>query len=498
MPERDDTLDGPLLPMEMEGESPQKRGHSWLKSTKARLTLLGGLVFSILLLAALFWSKRPPTPPPQEDMDLDVPPLYHSLFEAQRKLPQHDTSLLFPEGASGRYVKFTSQSGARLLGWNNVFTELLLHNYLSYKAHRGYVFGDYLWAPSHYPWPENNITLENPARTPISAIISGPTAGGPWPPGDPAPRAIHEQHWPLVCPPEKVKQIWTSTVKDQYNIRRNGSATYIFNIWKKILLEEPAQCVEVMQPAIEDDPWPEVFDMWLVGFDRLLDFWDEFRGSLVSQQLGPSAVVQRALERNVHLFQTPETEHRDPFSRVLAVHIRRGDYEWHCGHLANWNFGFYGWNQLPWLPDRFVLPPGGEPNNNTEENIAKFKLHCLPEMDQIIKRIEGAREDWEKDVFVGKTLESHYINTIFILTNASPEWHDEFVEKLKHDHKWRVVTSHNITFGNSQEKDVGMAVDMEIARRAGIFLGNGWSSFTSNIIHQRLVDKKSVLSNRFF
>jgi len=68
---------------------------------------------------------------------------------------------------------------------------------------------------------------------------------------------------------------------------------------------------------------------------------------------------------------------------------------------------------------------------------------------------------------------------------------------------------------DQHQKDVGMAVDMELARRAAVFLGNGvcpfppfktdvltdgtkWSSFTSNIVHRRLVDKRDPISIRFF
>ncbi|KAF6743481.1 hypothetical protein DFP72DRAFT_827845 [Ephemerocybe angulata] len=477
----------------MEGESTEKR-RPWYKS-KIVLSVLGAAIFFLLVILVVLWaakSRKTGDEPGSEEGDLDRPPRYHNLFETQKKLPQHDLSLPFPEGATGRYVKFTAQSGQRLLGWNNVFTELLLHNYLAYKSRRGYVFGDYFWAPEHYPWPEDKA-LEKPARTPISALISGPTAGGPWPPGDPAPRSIHEDHWPLVCPPEKVKKIWTTKVKEKYKMRDNGTGKYIFNVWKKILIDDPAQCIEVTQPTIEEDPWPEVFDLFLLGGPRILDFLDEFRESLVSQGLKASPVVERSIQRNTHLFQTPETVHHNPFSRVLAVHIRRGDYVGHCKNLAAWHAGFYGWNQLPWLPDRYA-PPTPEPGNYTEEYLS----HCLPEMDHIIKRIEDARDDWEKETFAGQKLESHYIHTIYILTNALPEWHDEFAKKLKHDHKWNVVTSHDIVFGDAQEKDVGMAIDMELARRAGIFLGNGWSSFTSNIVHQRLIDKKTALSNRFF
>lgn len=50
------------------------------------------------------------------------PPKYLALRNWEATLPQHNLSLPFPEGKSGRYVKFSNQ--IRMLGWNNCFNEL--------------------------------------------------------------------------------------------------------------------------------------------------------------------------------------------------------------------------------------------------------------------------------------------------------------------------------------------------------------------------------------
>lgn len=70
---------------------------------------------------------------------------------------------------------------------------------------------------------------------------------------------------------------------------------------------------------------------------------------------------------------------------------------------------------------------------------------------------------------------NHFLNVLYILTNDKSEWMDEFTQKLKHSHGWKILTSNDIVFGDSQEKDVGMAVDMDLARRAAMFMGNGVS-----------------------
>jgi hypothetical protein len=273
-----------------------------------------------------------------------------------------------------------------------------LLNHLAYKSRRAYVFQDYVWAQHHYPWPESKA-WEVPSHTPLGALLGGPIVGGPWAPGDAAPRSVHESYWNVVCPETKVKVIVTHDVKTKFGIQLEGSGKHIFDIWNKILLDEPAQCVEVRAPPLEVDVFGQVFDLWLIGSDRILDLFEETRDSQVMQLLKASSVVQRGIDRNEHLFKTSKTEHHDPFSRVLAIHVRRGDYLNHCMHLANWNSSFFMWNLLPSLPDHFHGAPGGEPGKNTEANVQEFLKHCLPNMDQILNKVTQARDDYEKAVF---------------------------------------------------------------------------------------------------
>ncbi|KIK69923.1 hypothetical protein GYMLUDRAFT_531194 [Collybiopsis luxurians FD-317 M1] len=56
-------------------------------------------------------SRRPPKPPTWE-----------KLYQWEDSLPQHDLNLPFPEGRTGRYVKFENQ--IKMLGWNNVLNEV--------------------------------------------------------------------------------------------------------------------------------------------------------------------------------------------------------------------------------------------------------------------------------------------------------------------------------------------------------------------------------------
>lgn len=395
-------------------------------------------------------------------------------------------------------------------------TSMML-SYLAYESKRAYVFQDYQWQLEHYPW-KNVVPPGAPPRTPLPALIGGPTVGAPWPEHIKAPRSIHVSHWEVVCPPEKRRVIFTHHIKKQFDLHWTPNATFIFDTWNKILLEETALCVEVKAPPAEVEDFGQVFDLWLWGGPRILDIWERYRDSVVSQAWTTSPLIQRAVDRNTHLFHNPASEltaageREDPFNRMVAVHVRRGDYEPACIHFSNWNSTFYGWNQLPWLPDRFEHPAGGTPGNNTEENRKIFLEHCWPDMDQIIRKAEAARDDWEKEVY-GEPTHSmfdlglgaddscagdnrgrdHYINTLYVLTNAKSPWINEFKKKVAQAGGWKLVTSKDIVFVNAQEKDVGMAIDMDFARQAAIFIGNGVRS--SFILSPRKDSDALILSS---
>jgi len=154
-----------------------------------RLHLIIAFIISFTLL--LFVINRDPVQthqryqaqPPDIDEQkatlrpLPPPPKYEELREWEDNLPQHNFDLPYPEGRTGRYVKFSNQ--IVMLGWNNVFSEALMNAHLAYASNRSYVFQDYVWQPDHVPFPRSEW-LEDPPRTPLGALIAGSVVGGPW------------------------------------------------------------------------------------------------------------------------------------------------------------------------------------------------------------------------------------------------------------------------------------------------------------------------------
>ncbi|TFK40450.1 hypothetical protein BDQ12DRAFT_679433 [Crucibulum laeve] len=454
--------------------------------------MLGGLLTLIFLYQKFRGPHGHKIIDLEEKYDLDLPPKYEQLKQWERDLPQHNLDLPFPEGKTGRYVHFKNQ--IQQLGWNNVLNELLMNSHLAYKSKRAYVFQDYVWKREYYPWPEPKWR-DWPLRTPLNALISGPTSGAPWDPKDDAPRSVSERWFDIVCPKHERRIIVTGDVKPPILWERGD---LIFQTWEKLLLEAPERCIEIQPTARSVDNFPQIFDLYLWGSERILPLWEEFKNSPVSRLLKTSPIVNAAVDRNEYLFlpRGPRPKHpasRDPYERMLAIHLRRGDYKEACKGLATWNSTFYSWNLLPQLPDKFVPPPGGEWGKNTPENEAKYMVHCLPTFDFIVQKIRDARDEY---VRAGKAGE-RTLDVLYLLTNDESEWLDNLKATLGRDGWHTVVTTKELIL-DMEQKDVNMAVDMDIARRAAVFIGNGWSSFTSNILHRRLVDGKEWISNRFY
>ena len=340
-----------------------------------------------------------------------------------------------------------------------------MNTWLAYKSKRAYVFRDHIWHLEHYPWPNRENPPGSRPRTPLNALMAGPPAGGPWDADDNAPRSISEHWFNTVCPESERRIIFTGDVKPAV-FWEPGDV--VFKHWEKLLTDAPERCIEVQPSPNGNDSTPQTFDFWLWGSTRVLPLWDGFKTSPVSRLLRPSAIVQAAVDRNKHLFSPrglwlPFLA-RDPYKRMLAIHLRRGDFKDHCLHLAKYNSTFHSWNLLPSLPDKFIHPEENAPEGN-----AHYLKHCYPEHDAILDKIQKSREDYTRAT-------SHALDIIFLLTNDATGWVDELKMKLKQSGWSTIVTTKDLEL-DQEQKDVGLAVDMEFAIKAAVFIGNGVSRF---------------------
>lgn len=210
---------------------------------------------------------------------------------------------------------------------------------------------------------------------------------------------------------------------------------------------------------------------------RLLPFFEEFIRSPVITRFAWSPLIDSAISENtdilipheniMHKFNVSDIS--QPISGLLAVHVRRGDFDEHCRRLANWGSDIQGWFKHPELPDNFIVPNGIGEDPPRKEVEDYYNAHCWPSMEQIAARIADIR----------KTPEAAGLKGVYILTNGPREWAAELKGMIKGMGGWELVYSSRDLRLTAEQKYIGQAIDMAISTRAQIFIGNGVSILLS-------------------
>lgn len=208
---------------------------------------------------------------------------------------------------------------------------------------------------------------------------------------------------------------------------------------------------------------------------RLLDIWPRFSQSPIVQLFGWSTLVELAFDTNRH-FISPASPFEDTLSSssvsglaryasipgLLVLHVRRGDFEGHCHDvLARRSLGYTGFNSFPALPDHWHLPEGISEHKKN----ALYTHHCFPDIATIVKRVEEIR-----DTPAGSGL----VN-VYIMTNGSPSWVSKLKASLSAKHLWAHIASSRDLVLTPEQKYVSQALDVLVAQRAEVFVGNGVS-----------------------
>jgi hypothetical protein len=213
---------------------------------------------------------------------------------------------------------------------------------------------------------------------------------------------------------------------------------------------------------------------------RLLDIWPSLTKSPILTHFSWSPLILAAIAANANVIHpalssvTPSSfspySHSPPLSGLLALHIRRGDYVDHCMHIANWSARFMGFNEFPGLPDRFSPPVIGSAGNAPPEELERYRAHCFPEIAQIVTRVREVRSG---------LLSTTPLSRVYVLTNGRPEWLAELKAALQADARasgldeWmHIGTSRDLRLTKEQQHNA-QAMDMAVAQRAEVFLGNG-------------------------
>ncbi|KAH7101588.1 hypothetical protein BKA62DRAFT_618751 [Auriculariales sp. MPI-PUGE-AT-0066] len=344
--------------------------------------------------------------------------------------------------AETRYINFANTN--ENLGLNNLLQELLLLSEVARQSHRALVLR---------PFQLDEGTM------PPQVFFAGPITGGAFPEGDASPRAVSMRTWERECPPSEVYYVRVAAVDAIAGLSETGDGIQVLEGWARWLGDLDQRCVEIAHAE------PSVFDFPLLISSRVISIWPTISSSPLTTAFRWSSIVAGAVEKGVRLIGAPATSN-GVFETLAALHIRRGDFGRHCQILEDETYSYNTWNLLPSLPDGF------DPQaNQTHEN---YQRHCWPTMETILLRIEDATR-------------GRGIQQLYILSNSNDQWLAQLVAKLRQGGWDKVLTSHEMKpLLVDEETLVDTAVDMEIARRAKLFIGNGFSSVTSNIVMLRL------------
>ncbi|KAF9059200.1 hypothetical protein BDP27DRAFT_515634 [Rhodocollybia butyracea] len=258
-----------------------------------------------------------------------------------------------------------------------------------------------------------------------------------------------------------------------------------------------------------------------------------------------------------HSPASPQTT--DTIPGLLVLHIRRGDFAQHCINLVEWGAEFNAFNSFEDIRqrDRFDVaatggtsPPGEEPappegelefaarvdemskeekerskkaykeslesyasaKRDYDKRKAKYEAakinylkRCYPDIDQIVKHVREIRNTVSAEEFPSKSRSTAPLTHIYVMTNGKPP----FLAKLRAAFKsdaiipndlnlppWEsIYTSRDLELG-WEEGYVAQALDMYIAQRADVFVGNGFSSLTSNIVMLRMANGVESVKTR--
>ncbi|KAF8893386.1 hypothetical protein BD779DRAFT_1609766 [Infundibulicybe gibba] len=334
-----------------------------------------------------------------------------------------------------RYVFFRQLQGA---GFNNQAQEILLFHHLAIQSSRTYIYQPLIWRPRG-----------EKATVPLSAFMLGPTEG-----------TVTSLLFDQLCR-EDVTHVRLGVDQSEQ--------------WEhaKSALRSSARCVVV-------DDW--ILNWIYLASPGIHPIWPPYKEYL-AKHFKWSEAVQRTAERAHSELNLRSKSHIDG-EPYISLHLRRGDFENHCYGLADDGTGFTTWTTLPELR-KSVLDPQLDRANKTS-----IMEHCIPSLQRILSAIDQyARERphlrtvhiLHDGAWDHPTVYLQYYKLAAALTNAararSAGWPQGPMARITHS---AMVPIH---WG---EADYSVAVDVELARNAEVFIGIGYSSLSTQVIALKL------------
>ncbi|KIJ65217.1 hypothetical protein HYDPIDRAFT_111123 [Hydnomerulius pinastri MD-312] len=417
-----------------------------------------------------------------------LPPLYEKVRQNEQRLPHYN------EYQHKTVKYFFAANHAHSSGWGNVMQDFVMMGLLAHATNRSFVFDDYIWNPDGSRFSDYNGKLI-PSRIPLSALLSGPMVGSPMPAGDYTPRSVSKEFFHKACPNPTVLQV-SDVNTDEMRFNDDVPASYVFEKWVEKINSVDDPCL-MLDPSSN-----QIFEIWIFGNkNRMLTIWPYVANSPVATHWGWSPFIHDAYKKNRHLFQpTPPTgifggffdsnideDMTAPIPGLLALHVRRGDFKDHCVHLAKWSADWNAFNSFPEFHDKFDRPTDGGWGETSDKNMDHYIQRCYPSIEQIVEKVRQVRME-----------ATEHLRYLYIMTNGPVPWVEELKAALAQDMIWEQVGSSRDLKVTWEQKFIAQALDMYVAQRAQVLIGNGWSSLTSNVVMLRMARGFHPDTNRFW
>lgn len=112
-----------------------------------------------------------------------------------------------------------------------------------------------------------------------------------------------------------------------------------------------------------------------------------------------------------------------------------------------------------------------------------YRAKCLPQTLDIISRARRMRKNHP------------LLKSVYILTDGDDDWIEEIRMWLQSEGWNHVWVGKRDVWSDWEDREVGVGVDMEVARRAGVFVGNGVSCSVSHALNKQLTIQFSTTSS---
>ncbi|KZV73068.1 hypothetical protein PENSPDRAFT_318090 [Peniophora sp. CONT] len=360
--------------------------------------------------------------------------------------------------------------------------DMIMNAHLSYMAERTFVMYNYTWdvgVGDYSKWGDSII----PAQIPISVYAKGPIAGAPYPADKYRQPAVSVPFFRSICPHPTMLNV--DNIKHEIG---EPSALTIMTHFANRLKSIDDGCVEFQYNT------GQVLDFYIMGDGkRMADLWPPLLESPILTEWQWSDTITAALESNyriVHPGAGIRDSQRAELPGLLALHVRRGDFEDHCKHLAKWKSAYNAFNTREGFPDQYTPPQNGEWGEASPEGLEFYGKHCFPSTKDIVEKVYQVRADAKRQ---GRNLDR-----IYVLTNGKSDWFAELKAALNELGGWKSIHSSRELRLTREQKYVAQAIDMLIATRADTFVGNAWSSLTSNVNMLRVVQHHHPQTSRFW